>query len=108
MKNRRMILCALTLSLVLGTVFNPPVLEFAQLIVPYPNKKRSCRSLPSRHERFSCGCKVFAFDLLGHGGEGPSGALLTVQLFSGLLAELFTGDKSRHGVHILSSMLLGM
>ena len=27
----------LTLSLVLGTVFNPPVLEFAQLIVPYPN-----------------------------------------------------------------------
>ena len=25
----------LTLSLVLGTVFNPPVLEFAQLIVPY-------------------------------------------------------------------------
>ena len=26
----------LTLSLVLGTVFNPPVLEFAQLIVPYP------------------------------------------------------------------------
>ena len=26
----------LTLSLVLGAIFNPPVLEFAQLIVPYP------------------------------------------------------------------------
>ena len=33
----------LTLSLVLGTVFNPPVLEFAQLIVPYREIRRRTR-----------------------------------------------------------------
>ena len=48
--------------------------------------------------------KFFAFDLLGRGGEGPDGALLIVQLFSDLLTELFSGNKFRHEVHILSSM----
>ena len=48
--------------------------------------------------------KFFAFDLLGRGGEGPDGALLAVQLFSGFLAELFAGDEFCHEVHILSSM----
>ena len=48
--------------------------------------------------------KFSAFDLLGRGGEGPDGALLIVQLLSRLLAELFTRDKFRHEVHILSSM----
>ena len=41
----------LTLSLVLGTVFNPPVLEFAQLIVPYlANLPAFCHS-PSEEQR---------------------------------------------------------
>ena len=48
--------------------------------------------------------KFFAFDLLGRGGECPDGALLVVQLFSGLLTELFTRGKFCHEVHILSSM----
>ena len=51
--------------------------------------------------------KFFAFDLLGRGGEGPDGALLIVQLLLRLLAELFTRDKFRHEVHILSSMAVG-
>ena len=35
----------LTLSLVLGTVFNPPVLEFAQLIVPYLGEAHIARQI---------------------------------------------------------------
>ena len=52
--------------------------------------------------------KLFAFDLLGYGGEGPDGALLIVQLFLRLLAELFAGDEFRHEVHILSNMAVGV
>ena len=48
--------------------------------------------------------KFFAFHFLSRGGEGPDGALLIVQLLLRLLAELFTRDKFRHEVHILSSM----
>ena len=48
--------------------------------------------------------KFFTFDLACGGGEGPDGALLIVQLFSGLFAEPFAGDKFRHEVHILSSI----
>ena len=51
--------------------------------------------------------KFFAFDLPGRGGESPNSALLIVQLLSRLLAELFTRDKFRHEVHILSSMAVG-
>ena len=38
----------LTLSLVLGTVFIPPVLEFAQLIVPYPHFYRNVFTVTPR------------------------------------------------------------
>ena len=48
--------------------------------------------------------KFFAFDLFSRMGEGPDGALLVVQLFSGLLTELLAGDEFCHEVHILSSM----
>ena len=51
--------------------------------------------------------KFFAFDLPGRGGESPNSALLIVQLLSRLIAELFTRDKFRHEVHILSSMAVG-
>ena len=40
----------LTLSLVLGTVFNPPVLEFAQLIVPYPEWKQEYADLKAQRD----------------------------------------------------------
>lgn len=51
--------------------------------------------------------KFFAFDLLGRGGEGPSRALLAVQLLSRLFAELLAGAEFRHVGHIHSSMAIG-
>lgn len=41
----------LTLSLVLGTVFNPPVLEFAQLIVPYHSTASTARMSGDPHSK---------------------------------------------------------
>ena len=46
--------------------------------------------------------QLFAFDLLGYRGESPGGALLIVELFPSLLAQLFLRYESGHGHHILS------
>ena len=54
----------LTLSLVLGTVFNPPVLEFAQLIVPYPAnsvKRQRCVASTKVPFPFTCNSTAVAF-----------------------------------------------
>ena len=51
--------------------------------------------------------KLFAFDLLGRGGESPGRALLAVQLLPRLFAELLAGDEFRYVGHILSSMAIG-
>ena len=42
--------------------------------------------------------QLFAFDLLGYRGESPGGALLIVELFPSLLAQLFLGDELAHAI----------
>lgn len=47
--------------------------------------------------RFSLAVVLFfAFNLLRHRGKRPSGALLVIELFPGLLAQLFLGNELLH------------